>query len=80
MNHIRLFSRDSCSWCITAKEYLHRHGLAFEEVGVGRNPAAYQEMIHLSGQNYVPTIVANGHVLADFDVRQLEQFLTKLTG
>ena len=45
----------------------------------GRDPAADEEMQRLSGQRYVPTIVVDGHVLANFDSGQLEEFLTKLS-
>lgn len=74
MPQIKLYTRALCGWCIEAKDYLHQHGIAFEEVDVS-NPSAYEEMQRLSGQRYVPTIVVNGRVLADFDVEQLEKFL-----
>lgn len=74
---ITLYSRSLCGWCIDAKEYLRANKLAYKEVDVGANPAAYEEMKRLSGQTYVPTIVINGQVLADFDVEQLKQFLAK---
>jgi len=75
---ITLYSRPLCGWCIDAKEYLRQNNLPFTEVNVGANPAAYKEMKGLSGQTYVPTIVINGQVLADFDVEQLKAFLAKL--
>ena len=42
---------------------------------MGTDAAAFAEMQRLSGQTYVPTIVVDGKVLADFDVTQLEKFL-----
>jgi glutaredoxin len=75
MLSIKLYSRNLCGWCIEAKEYLKRIGLSFEEVDVGANPTAFAEMVQISRQRYVPTIVVNGQVLANFDVTQLEQFL-----
>jgi glutaredoxin-like YruB-family protein len=78
MQNITLYSRALCGWCIDAKEYLQQRGLAFAEVDVGRNPTAFEEMQKLSGQRYVPTIVVDGKVLANFDVEQLEQFLKSL--
>lgn len=74
MQQIKLYTRALCGWCIEAKKYLHEHGIVFEEVDVS-DPAAYEEMQRISGQRYVPTIVVDGRVLADFDVNQLEQFL-----
>ncbi|MCG3150502.1 MAG: hypothetical protein PCFJNLEI_03988 [Verrucomicrobiae bacterium] len=75
---IKLYSRQLCGWCQDAKAYLKEHNLPFAEVDVGRDRAAYDEMIKLSGQSLVPTIVIDGKVLADFDTGQLEQFLAQL--
>ena len=72
---IRLFSREWCSWCIDAKEYLTERGYKFTEIDVGEDRAAYQEMRELSDQSYVPTLVAGAEVLANFDTDQLEKFL-----
>lgn len=77
---ITLYTRQLCSWCQEAKHYLQQQGIPFTEVDVGQNPPAYDEMKRLSGQHRVPTIVVDGHVLADFDVEQLKKFLAQLTG
>ena len=65
MREIKLYTRNLCGWCLDAKEYLKEHGLPFEEVDVGRDPAANDEMVRLSKQRYVPTIIIDGHVLAN---------------
>ncbi len=75
MNHIKLYTRQRCGWCVDAKEYFKSHQIPFEEVDVGRDPAADKEMRRLSGQGYVPTVVVAGKVLANFDVAQLPRFL-----
>jgi glutaredoxin 3 len=72
---LKLYSRTLCSWCLDAKDYLSDRGYKFTEIDVGRNRAAYEEMIDLSNQPYVPTLVAGGEVLANFDTDQLEKFL-----
>ncbi len=72
---LRLFSREWCSWCIDAKEYLTQRGYQFTEIDVGQDRVAYQEMKDLSDQTYVPTLVAGDEVLANFDTTQLEKFL-----
>jgi glutaredoxin 3 len=74
---ITLYSRQWCSWCIDAKEYLTEHGYEFTEIDVGRDREAYDEMRELSDQTYVPTLVAGEEVLANFDTDQLEKFLNK---
>ena len=74
---LKLYSREWCSWCIDAKDYLDEHGYKYTEVDVGRDREAYEEMKDLSDQTYVPTFVAGEKVLANFDVDQLERFLTE---
>ncbi|HUI07119.1 MAG TPA: glutaredoxin domain-containing protein [Verrucomicrobiae bacterium] len=78
MRQVKLYSRQLCGWCLDAKEYLQTHGIPFEEVDVGQNPAAYEEMKRLSGQHCVPTILVDGRVLANFDIDQLKKFLANL--
>ena len=79
MRDVKLYTRKWCGWCLDAKEYLKKRGIEFQEIDVGRDPAADEEMQRLSGQRRVPTIVVEGHVLANFDTGQLEAFLSKLS-
>ena len=72
---LKLYSREWCSWCIDAKEYLSERGYSFTEIDVGIDRDAYEEMKELSNQTYVPTFVAGDKVLANFDTDQLEEFL-----
>ncbi|HEY6111822.1 MAG TPA: glutaredoxin domain-containing protein [Chthoniobacterales bacterium] len=72
---LKLYSREWCSWCIDAKDYLNERGYRFIEIDVGQDRRAYEEMKQLSAQSYVPTFVAGDKVLANFDTDQLERFL-----
>ena len=72
---ITLYSREWCSWCIDAKDYLSERGYQFDVIDVGKDREAYTEMTELSEQTYVPTLVAGDEVLANFDTDQLEKFL-----
>jgi alkyl hydroperoxide reductase subunit F len=72
---LKLYSREWCSWCIDAKDYLTERGYKFTEIDVGEDREAYREMKELSDQTYVPTFVAGEKVLANFDTDQLERFL-----
>ena len=74
---LTLYSRALCSWCIDAKEYLSERGYDFTEIDVGRNREAYDEMLELSDQTYVPVLAAGDEVLANFDTDQLEKFLSE---
>jgi len=72
---LKLYSRQWCSWCIDAKDFLVRRGYKFIEIDVGKDRQAYAEMTELSSQTYVPTFVAGDKVLANFDTDQLAKFL-----
>jgi glutaredoxin len=74
---LKLYSREWCSWCIDAKDFLSDRGYKFTEIDVGRDRDAYREMVELSDQTYVPTLVAGDEVLANFDTGQLEKFLNE---
>jgi glutaredoxin len=74
---LKLYSREWCSWCMDAKEYLTTRGYKFVEIDVGEDRQAYEEMKELSEQTYVPTFVAGDKVLANFDTDQLEHFLAE---
>ena len=75
---IRLFVKPFCGWCHEAKDWLEERGLAFEELDVVSDRAAYQEMKEISAQTRAPVIEVDGEVLADFDTDQLEVFWKKL--
>ena len=72
---LKLYSREWCSWCMDAKEFLSARGYKFVEIDVGEDRDAYEEMKRLSEQTYVPTFVAGDNVLANFDTNQLARFL-----
>ncbi len=72
---LKLYSREWCSWCIDAKDFLTQRGYKFIEVDVGKDRRAFEEMQELSDQTYVPTFVAGDKVLANFDTDTLEKFL-----
>jgi glutaredoxin len=58
--------------------WLEDHGIRYEVLDVIADPAAYAEMVRLSGQNLVPVIEADGQVLGDFGSRELARFWQNL--
>ena len=74
---LTLYSRDMCSWCLEAKDYLSERGYQFTVVDVGRDRDAYEEMAKLSDQTSVPVLAAGDDVLVNFDTDQLEKFLSE---
>lgn len=58
-----------------AKAWLEERKWPYTICDTGRDPAARQKAIELSGQPLVPVIEVDGRVLGDFDTHQLEAFL-----
>ena len=72
---LKLYVKTWCGWCVRAKQWLDARGYDYDEIDVERDPAAYREMIRLSGQRFTPTLVADDKVLPDFGPEELEIFL-----
>ena len=54
--------------------WLDARGIQYEKLDVIADSKAFTEMVNLSGQRFVPTIEADGKVLADFGPDQLAAF------
>jgi glutaredoxin len=73
---MKLYVKTWCPWCIEAVDWLKIRGYRFDQLDVLADRATYDRMIAISGQSKTPTLeLADGAVLPDFDVRQLERFL-----
>jgi len=74
---LKLYIKPWCPWCIKALNILDEREIAYENINVLADRAAYDEMIRLSGQTLTPTLEWNGEVLADFGPNDLLAFLEK---
>ena len=73
---LTLYVKPWCRWCIEAVDWLEAKGYQFREVDVLSDPDAYARMRQISKQSLTPTLeTADGRVLPDFDVAQLESFM-----
>jgi glutaredoxin 3 len=75
--HLVLYVKTWCPWCIRAKSVLDSQGYKYEQVDVEASKASYDEMIRLSGQRLTPTLVVGEKVLPDFGPDELVAFLEK---
>jgi glutaredoxin len=75
---IRLFIKPYCGWCHKAIRWLDDHEVAYEQIDVLADEAAFDEMIRLSGQDLAPVLDVDGEILADFGPDQLADFWQKL--
>ena len=53
---IKVYSTSQCPYCVSAKDFLKKYNIQFEEVDVGKDHKAAMEMIKVSGQTGVPVI------------------------
>ena len=73
-----MYIKPWCPWCVDAVAWMEKKGYQFKTVDVLTDAAAYARMRQISGQSLTPTLeTAEGKVLPDFDVGQLEIFLRK---
>jgi len=74
---IKVYSTDNCPWCTKAKDFLKQNKIEFDEVDVGKDTAAAEEMVHKSGQRGVPVLDINGKIIVGFDQQAIKQALGK---
>ncbi|HEY3447622.1 MAG TPA: glutaredoxin domain-containing protein [Myxococcales bacterium] len=74
-HRVLVYATSSCPWCVKVKTYLKQHGVAFEEINVSRDPGAAQRMVARSGQQGVPQLDIDGHVVVGFDKRRIDALL-----
>lgn len=64
---IKVYSTNSCPWCVKAKQYLKSKNVNFSEVNVSVDMEGRREMVNISGQMGVPVLNINGSVIVGFD-------------
>ena len=74
-HRVQVYTTSSCPWCVKVKAYLKQHGVAFEEINVSTDPRAAQRMVARSGQQGVPQLDIDGHVVVGFDKRRIDSLL-----
>lgn len=74
---MKLYIKPWCPWCIEAVRWLEQRGYAFEKIDVLQDAEAFSHMRKISGQSLTPTLEVDEKVLPDFDVGQLERFLSE---
>lgn len=74
---VKVYSTNSCPWCVKAKNYLKSVDVAFEELNVQEDMAARDEMINKSKQMGVPVLDIDGTVIVGFDKNAIDKALNK---
>lgn len=72
---VKVFSTQACPYCFVLKEFLKEHNIEFEDIDVGLDEAAREEMIQKSGQMGVPVIEIEDQIVVGFDKERISQLL-----
>jgi len=76
MEHkIRVFSTQTCPYCITLKQFLKENGFEFEDIDVGADQETAEEMVQKSGQKGVPVVDIDGEIIVGFDREKISKLL-----
>lgn len=70
-----IYSTSTCPWCMKAKDFFKENNVKYEEIDVGENEKARNEMFEKSGQMGVPVIDIQGTILVGFDKAALKKAL-----
>ena len=72
---VKIYTTSTCPWCIKTKEFLKAHNINYQEVNVGVDEKARNEMFEKSGQFGVPVTDVNGTIIVGYDKESLQKAL-----
>ena len=75
MPEVKVYSTDSCPYCVMVKKYLKENKVDFEEIDVSSDQAKAQEMINKSGQMGVPVVDIDGKIIVGFNKGEIAKAL-----
>lgn len=75
MPNVKVYSTSTCSYCVMLKDFLNKNNIQFENIDVGINRKASQEMVDKSGQMGVPVVDIDGQIIVGFDKDAISQAL-----
>lgn len=75
MNAVRMYTTQTCPYCVRAKALLHQRGVEhIDELRVDADPALRLQMMQLSGRRTVPQIfIGDTHVGGCDDLLELDR-------
>ena len=72
---VKVYSTASCPWCHKTKEFLKEYKIKFQDINVGLDEKARNEMFDKSGQFGVPVTDVNGTIIVGYDKEALKKAL-----
>lgn len=72
---MKVYSTENCSWCHRLKDFLRENKIEFEDIDVGKDRKAAEEMVEKSGQMGVPVSDIDGKIIVGFNVPEIKKAL-----
>lgn len=72
---VTVYSTPTCMYCVMAKDYFRKNGVAFTDIDVSKDHAAAREMVEKSGQMGVPVIAIDDNILVGFQPALFDSLL-----
>lgn len=72
---VKVYTTNSCPWCVKAKNYLKSKNIAFEELNVQEDMKAREDMVKKSNQMGVPVLDIDGKIIIGFDKNSIDTAL-----
>ena len=64
---VTIYSAVWCAFCHSAKDYMDKIGVKYEDKDVEKDPAALHESVNKSGQMGIPVLDINGTIIVGFN-------------
>ena len=74
---VKVYTTDSCPWCVKVKNYLKSKNVSFEELNVQEDMMAREDMVKKSKQMGVPVLEINDTIIIGFDKPSIDEALNK---
>jgi glutaredoxin-like YruB-family protein len=76
MADVKVYTSNTCPYCVSAKEYLNEKGVEYVERNVQTDKEARKELMAM-GHMGVPVLIINGEELVGFDKDKIDSLLEK---
>ena len=74
---VKVYSTNSCPWCVKAKQYLKSKNVEFEDLNVQTDMVAREDMLKKRKQMGVPVLDINGTIIVGFDKNAIDKALNE---
>jgi glutaredoxin 3 len=72
---VKVYSTPTCPWCRRTKQFLDNNGIKYQDLNVADDKAAREEMINVTHQMSVPTIMIDNEMVIGFKEAELKEKL-----